>query len=92
MKRYAATHRWAYLPKPVNGKHGESKHSRSKYFSTLRRCPECRKPMTTDGEGKFWSDCGYYDRQDISNLADLRYKMPNNTKLGGKLLFAKGSG
>ncbi|MDY7026697.1 MAG: hypothetical protein SVR04_00210 [Spirochaetota bacterium] len=41
-------------------------------FPTLRRCPECRREMVTDGEGRFFClGCGYHDRQDIRKLRRL---------------------
>jgi len=41
-------------------------------FPTLRRCPECRREMVTNGEGRFWClACGFHDRQDIRRLRRL---------------------
>jgi tRNA(Ile2) C34 agmatinyltransferase TiaS len=51
-------------------------------FETLRRCPECKHRMRTNGHGVFWCACGYSDKQDVSKLldTDLDYPVPTNSR------------
>ncbi len=46
--------------------------TKSKFFPTLRRCPECKRTMTTNGHGSFrCTTCGYHDHQSIKRLRRL---------------------